>query len=95
MIEKKIHVDGEAIVDIVLYALSTCGWCRKTRKFLGELGVEHTIVEVDQLEGTDKQEARAQVRQWNPRCSYPTLVIDSRECIVGFDETKIRKVLGK
>ena len=32
---------------VTLYALSTCGWCKKTKKFLDELGVEYEYVYVD------------------------------------------------
>ena len=31
------HVDGENKGNILLFALSTCGWCAKTRKLLEEL----------------------------------------------------------
>ena len=32
------HVKGENKGNIVLFALSTCGWCNKTRKLIEELG---------------------------------------------------------
>ena len=36
------HVDGENKGNILLFALSTCGWCAKTRKLLEELKVERS-----------------------------------------------------
>jgi glutaredoxin len=86
------HVPGTARNRIVLYALSTCGWCRKTKNLLDELGIAYDYVDVDFLGGDKSAEARREVTRWNPRCSFPTLVIDGSRCIVGFDEEEIRKL---
>jgi hypothetical protein len=34
-----VHVPGKKSRRIMLYALSTCGWCHKTKKLLDDLGV--------------------------------------------------------
>ncbi len=75
-----------------LFALSTCGWCRKTKRFLENNDVAFEYVYVDQLSGADRQEARDAVREYNPRCSYPTVVIDG-EAVVGFNEKKLCEYL--
>ena len=87
------HVEGENKGKIMLYALSTCGWCRKTKELLNELGVEYEYIYVDLLEDEDEDTAMDEVKKWNPRLSFPTLVIDDK-CIVGFKEDEIREVLG-
>lgn len=87
------HVEGENKGKIMLYALSTCGWCRKTKELLNELGVEYEYIYVDLLEDEDEDTAMDEVKKWNPRLSFPTLVIDDK-CIVGFKEDKIREMLG-
>lgn len=89
------HVDGKDIGKIMLYALSTCGWCKKTRKLLTKLGVGFDFVYVDYLEGNDRDEVIEKIKKWNPSCSFPTLVINNEKCIVGFKEDKIREVIGK
>ena len=38
-------------MDVRLYALSTCPYCRMTKKFLDESGVEYELTEVDLLDG--------------------------------------------
>ena len=38
------HVKGENKGKITLYALSTCGWCKKTKKLLDDLGVEYHYI---------------------------------------------------
>ena len=92
---KREHHDGEAPVEIVLYTLSTCGWCRKTKAFLNELGVAYDHIDVDLLEGADAQEATREITKFNPSCSFPTIVVNQTQCIIGFQEEKIREVIGK
>ena len=87
------HVKGENKGKIMLYALSTCVWCKKTRELLDDLGVEYYFIYVDYLEGDEKGRTEKEIMKWNPRCSFPTLVINDKECIVGFKEEKIRETL--
>ncbi|MCC7563982.1 MAG: glutaredoxin family protein [Methanobacterium sp.] len=87
------HVEGKNKGDVVLYALSTCGWCKKTRMLLEEMEVEYDYIYVDLLEGDERQEIIEQVKEWNPKLSFPTLVIKNEECIVGFNEDKVRENL--
>ena len=89
---KMNHVSGESRGHIILYALSTCVWCRKTKQLLDQLGVEYNCVEVDLLEGEEKAKATEEVKNLNPRCSFPTLAVGGK-CIVGFDEQKIRELV--
>ncbi len=84
------HVEGRSNGKIVVYALSTCMWCRMAKSLLQELGVAYSFVDVDTLQGTEKEQAKAEIKRWNPAGSYPTIVIDDRECISGYDETELR-----
>jgi len=88
------HVDGENKGKIMLYALSTCGWCRKTKEFLTKLGVSFNYVFVDYLEGDDRESTMDEVTKWNPKRSFPTIVINEKDCIVGYKEDKIKEALG-
>ena len=87
------HVDGKKAGHIVIYALSTCPWCKKTKKLLDDLGVEYYFEDVDLLQDAEKQQTMQTVKRWNPSCSFPTMVIDDKKCIVGFKEDEIRKAL--
>ena len=88
------HVNGENKGKLVLFALSTCGWCKKTRMLMEEIGAEYDYSYVDLLQGADGDEAVEALKIWNPQLSFPTLVINDQECIVGFDQDKIREILG-
>ncbi len=89
---KMNHVAGKNKGQIVLYALSTCVWCRKTKELLDQIGVEYNYVDVDLLQGDEKSKATEEVKSLNPRCSFPTLAIND-QCVVGYDEQKIKEAL--
>lgn len=87
------HISGKNKGKIFLYALSTCIWCRKTKELLGEIGVEYSYVFVDKLDSSDREQQMEELSKWNPRCSFPTLVINNEKCITGFKEEEIRAEL--
>ncbi len=89
------QVSGENRGKIVLFALSTCVWCKKTKRLLNEHGVEYSFVDVDQLQGSEKEEVFAEMKKWNAKGSFPTLVINDKDCIVGYKEAEIKEVIGK
>lgn len=84
-------VEGENKGKVVLYALSTCGWCKKTRMLLEDLRVEYSYIYVDLLEGEEREEIIEQMKEWNSQLSFPTLVINNEETIIGFDAEGIKE----
>jgi glutaredoxin len=92
---KMEHVPGKVKGTITLFALSTCGWCAKTKALLQELGVDHYYVFVDRLPPEELEEAIREVEKFNPHGSFPTLVINNgTRVIIGFKEQEIREALG-
>lgn len=79
---------------VMFYGLSTCVWCKRTRKFLEEHNVAFEFVYVDLLEGEEKEAAKAQMCNFNPKESFPTLVIDGSHYAVGYKPEEIKKALG-
>ena len=55
--------------------------------------VDFYYTNVDQLEGDERMEALEDLKKWNPRRSFPSLVINNSQCIIGYDENQIRKAL--
>ncbi len=88
------HVNGRKVGDLMLYALSTCQWCNKTKELLRDLGVDFDFVYVDLLEGEEQEKALSELERWNPKGSFPTLVIGNARCIIGYQESQIRKEFG-
>lgn len=77
---------------IKLYALSTCPWCKKTKKLLEEKGVDYESVEVDLLQGEAQKDALAQVDQLSSKRSFPIISIGST-VIQGYKEEEIEEAL--
>ncbi len=88
------HVDGGSKRNIRLFTLSTCIWCKKTKAFLKELDIGYDYVDVDLLQGAEREQTLDELKRFNPRCSFPSLVVDNKECIIGYNEEKIREVIG-
>jgi len=78
---------------VKLYALSTCGWCKKTKRFLDAHKVDYEYEYVDLVSGSEKARVMAEVDRWNPRRTFPTVVVDDKEVVVGFKEDRLREVL--
>jgi glutaredoxin-like protein NrdH len=77
----------------MLYSISTCAWCNKTKKFLKSLGVEYRYIDVDFLEPDEKKKIDVEVMKWNPQRNYPMMVINNKKCIVGYKEDEIKEAL--
>jgi len=88
------HVSGRKVGEVMLYALSTCQWCNKTKELLKNLGIDFYFVYVDLLEGKAQADALDAMEKWNPKGSFPTLVIGTRQCIVGYQESQIKEAFG-
>ncbi|MEM3445547.1 MAG: glutaredoxin family protein [Thermoplasmata archaeon] len=86
-------VPGKNCGKVVIYALSTCGWCKKAKQLLKDKGVEFSYVDVDLLQGEEREKIVKEVEKWNPSVSFPTIVINDEVCIVGFQEQKIKEHL--
>ncbi len=95
MLEAKGSVQGTHDKhQTIFYGLSTCVWCRRTRKFLEDQQVQFDYVYIDKLEGQERAEAIEQVRNWNAAVSFPTVVIGDSVCVVGYKPEKLKEVLG-
>ena len=68
---KLIHVKGKKKQKIVLYALSTCQWCRKTKNLLDELGLDYFFADVDLAETGDRKEIVEEIKKYNSSVSFP------------------------
>jgi glutaredoxin-like protein NrdH len=77
----------------VLLALSTCPRCMRMKRFLQENRVEATITDVDLLSFGEKKSIYKFLQPYNPRLSFPTLII-GKDAIIGEDYDRAREVLG-
>lgn len=78
---------------VKIYTLSTCSHCKATKKFLNDNNIVFNAIDVDLLQGIDRENVLNEVIQYNPHRSFPTIIIGSK-IIVGFKEKDIREALG-
>ncbi len=88
------HVKGKKSKKIFLYTLSTCVWCKKTKTFLNELKLEYDYIDVDLLKDEEKNNVTEEMKKWNPACSFPTIIIDNKDCVKGFSPEQIKEKLS-
>jgi glutaredoxin-like protein NrdH len=79
---------------VVLYALSTCVWCKMTKQFLKDNNVAFEYVDVDMLDEEDKQKIRDQITSKGGTLSYPTTIVDDKTVVTGFRKDKLKEALG-
>ena len=94
MVRKARYGEGKPKTKIVLYGLSTCVWCRKTKDLLNNLGIKYEFLDVDLLRNENKEKAINELKKYNPLFTFPTLVINDDTYIVGYKEDEIREALG-
>ncbi len=74
--------------DVIVYALSTCAFCRRAIEYLKKHGVHFRYTYLDQI---DVETKRAVKRELSERFDnivvFPILVVDDQRAYSGFTET--------
>lgn len=78
---------------VKIYTLSTCSHCKSTKTFLDQCAVKYEFTDIDLLDGQERMTILEDIKKWNPRCSFPTIIIGDK-VIIGFRENEIREALG-
>lgn len=78
---------------VLLYALSTCGWCKKGKRLLRDNFIEFEYVDVDLCSDEEYEKIREDIHNRGGRFSFPTIIIDDKILITGFKENQIRETL--
>jgi glutaredoxin len=79
---------------VLLYALSTCGWCKMTKAFLKDNSIEFEYIDVDKLDANDKETVNKDIKNRGGRLAFPTLIIDNKTLITGLKKDQISEALG-
>ena len=79
---------------ILVYALSTCGWCKRAKQFLKDNKIEYEYIDVDLCNLDDKQKIFKEIQSRGGILAYPTLIIDNKTLLTGAPQDKLREVLG-
>jgi glutaredoxin len=88
------HISGKKMGNVMLYTLSTCIWCKKTKALLKELGVDFSYEDVDLLEDEESEKTEKEMDKYDNDPSFPLIIIDGKKFYSGYDEDKMRKRFG-
>jgi len=78
---------------VMMYALSTCVWCKMTKQFLKDNDIEYEYVNVDLCAEEDKEKIRRDIQSKGGSLSYPTTIIDDEKLIMGFRKDLLKEAL--
>ncbi len=82
-----------SVPPVKVYSLSTCSHCKSTKKMLSDCTIQFDYVDVDTTQGEERAAILEDVKKFNPKCSFPTIIIGNT-VIVGFKEKEIKEALG-
>ena len=98
MIEKLVFTDEEGTksdIDVIVYALSTCGFCRRGLKFLRNNNIKFKFIYLDKIDIKDKKKVKEELKDlFDKRVAFPFAVFDGKNAEVGFTEDKWKKLLS-
>ncbi len=79
---------------VLLYAISTCGWCKRAKRMLNDMNVEYEYVDIDLCSNEDKEKIRADITRRGGRLLYPTMIINDEILLTNPTEKELREALG-
>jgi len=98
MLESLAYTDvsGERTTPaLTVYALSTCGFCKRAMSFLGAHKFAYRFIHVDALSLETKTEAKRELKErYHADVAFPFMTIDGKDHLVGFIEADWRATLG-
>lgn len=77
----------------IMYALTTCQHCKNTRKFLEEQGIDAIIIYLDEFSGKKRTELMEKVRTYNPRGTFPVVLVPGGKVVVGYRKQLLKEAL--
>jgi glutaredoxin len=79
--------------NVLLYALSTCAWCRMTKQFLKDNNIEFEYVDVDLCTDEDLKKVKKDILDRGGSLSYPVMIVNGKTLINGFRKDLIKEHL--
>ena len=79
----------------IMYALTTCLHCKNTKKFLEENKFEVIVIHLDDYCDSDRSNLMEKVRKYNPRGTFPVVLMPNGKVIVGFRKMLLQEAMSK
>lgn len=81
--------------DVLIFALSTCGFCKKAMEFLDDNSIGYKYLYADKISAEKRSILKEQYKkQYGNRLLYPTAVIDGKNILNGFIRPSWENALG-
>lgn len=78
---------------VTIYALSTCLWCKKTKKYFEEKKIPVEVVDYDKQDDARQEEMMKEMKGSGCTGSFPFTRIGTA-CVQGYDPAEFEKLLG-
>ena len=78
---------------VSMYTLSTCPWCRKTKKYFTDNKIPFKYVDYDLASENEQQRIEEEMRARGGQLSFPWVLIDD-ELVVGWNPRRYDQLLG-
>ena len=93
--ELAIQVEGDNDKrEIIIFTLSTCMWCKKCKGFLNDRKIKYKYIDMDQIPYSQKSQILDFLRSnYSQRVSYPYMICDNRDIVVGYDPNKYEELM--
>ena len=91
-----IAVDGPRKVPVItVYALSTCGFCKRAMTFLQTNGFAYRYIHMDAIPIEVKNEAKRALKDiYKADVAFPFATVGAKDYLVGFIEADWKRTLG-
>lgn len=73
--------------------MSTCVFCQAIKKMLDDLKISFQCIQADELPDKERKKVVKELRKVNPKCSFPTVVIDD-ETVIGYKIQELKEKIG-
>jgi glutaredoxin len=76
-----------------IYTLSTCPWCKKTKKFFTEKNIPFEFIDYDLATPEEQKTIRDEMVKFGRSIAFPFVKING-EVVIGWDPEKYAALLG-
>ncbi|MDO5044395.1 MAG: glutaredoxin family protein [Coriobacteriia bacterium] len=76
-----------------VFGLSTCSYCKATKRYLDKNNIEYESVFVNKLEGEEREQVVDYIKKLTGGTMFPVTVSKDEEYVVGFDKKGLQDIL--
>jgi glutaredoxin-like protein NrdH len=84
-----------SVPTITVFALSTCGFCKRAMRFLDEHNFAYRFIYIDQIPLETKTELKKELKEkYKADIAFPFVTVGESDYLVGFIEVDWKRTLG-